>query len=490
MQAFLMHRSLIPVCVLLLTLARVGFSQEPPAAPVDPPPPETAPIRSNHFVPILDIVAFDALLNRVNFRFIDRGTYDVSLSSVRRNANSPWVLDSDPFAIDQFLHPYQGSMYHGFARSAGLNYWQSLAYTFAGSALWEVAGETTLPSRNDQIATGIGGTFLGESLFRLASRVLERTDHLSGFWRELFAGVISPATGFNRLAYRDRFSGVFPSHDPPSFTRIQFGMMGTASVQRTLTQAITRNEAVADFSSAYGLPGDPKYVYHRPFDYFNFQFTTATGSRFENIFARGLLAGTTYGHGADRYRGIWGLYGTYDYVAPQVFRVSSTAFALGTTLQRKLAGTGALQSTLLAGVGYGAGGGIGSENGNDYHFGLTPQWLADLRVARGDRVAFDVTLRDYYVSRLASVKHQGAEHIARADALFAVRLKGRHGVSARYIWSRRIASGPEPGQADIIQSRGSFGLFYTYVHGMRFGAVDFQETQTPPADSAATQPDR
>jgi uncharacterized protein DUF3943 len=498
---------LILGCVLLCAVPRQGFGQEPLTTPhvsatlseVDEPAlseveepalseveepalsevegsaPATAPIPKNYFVPVLDIVVFDTLLNRFNYRFIDRATYRVTTSSIRRNATSSWVLDNDPFSINQFLHPYQGSMYHGFARSAGLNYWQSFVYTFAGSALWEIAGETTLPSRNDQIATGIGGTFLGEPLFRLASRVLERSDHLSGFWRELSAAVISPATGFNRLAYGGRFDGVFPSHNPPSFTRIQFGMMGTASVQRTLTQRITRNEAVADFSSAYGLPGDAKYAYQRPFDYFNFQFTTSTGSRFENIFARGLLVGTSYARDGDRYRGVWGLYGTYDYVAPQVFRVSSTALALGTTLERKLSGSGALQSTLLAGAGYGAGGGIGGENGNDYHFGLTPQVLADVRIIPTDRIAFDLTLRDYYVSRLASVKHQGSEHIARADALISIRLKGRHGASARYIWSRRSASGPEPGRADIIQSRGSFGLFYTYMHGTRFGAVDFQD---------------
>ena len=467
-------RALILGCVFLFLVAapRVGLGQQPVTAPVAPPP-ETAPIPKNYFIPLLDIVAFDTLLNRFNYRFIDRATYDVSLSSIRRNANSPWVLDNDPFSINQFLHPYQGSLYHGFARSAGLNYWESLGYTFAGSVLWEIAGETTLPSRNDQIATGIGGTFLGEPLFRLASRVLERTDHLSGFWRELFAAVISPATGFNRLAYGGRFRGVFPSHDPPSLTRLQLGVMGTSSIQKTFTQAIERNEVVADFSSAYGLPGDPNYVHHRPFDYFNFQFTTSTGSRFENIFSRGLLVGTAYGQGADRHRGVWGLYGTYDYVAPQVFRVSSTALALGTTLQRKLSGSGVLQSTLLAGTGYGAGGGIGGENGNDYHFGITPQVLADVRVIPSDRAAFDVTLRDYYISRLASVKHQGSEHIARVDALISVRLKGRHAVSARYIWSRRSASSPEPGQADLIQSRGSFGLFYTYVRGTRFGAVEF-----------------
>ena len=468
-----MSRSTILGCVLFCAVARMGFGQEPVAAPEPPPPRETVAIPKNYFVPLFDVVVFDTLLNRFNYRFIDQGAYGVSMSSIRRNLRSRWVLDNDPFSINQFLHPYQGSMYFGFARSTGLNYWESLAYTFAGSALWEIAGETTLPSRNDQIATGIGGTFLGEPLFRLASRLLERTDHLSGFARELSAAVISPATGFNRLAYGSRFRDVFPSHDPPSFTRIQFGMMGTASVQRTLTQSITRNEAVADFSSAYGLPGDSAYGYHRPFDYFNFQFTSSTGSRFENIFTRGLLVGTTYGQDASRVRGIWGLYGTYDYVAPQVFRVSSTALALGTTLQRKIGGAGALQSTLLAGVGYGAGGGAGGENSNDYHFGLTPQWLADIRVIPKDRVAFDVTLRDYYVSRLASVTHQGSEHIARADALISVRLKGRHGASARYIWSRRIASGPDSSQASIVQSRGSFGLFYTYMHGTRFGAVDF-----------------
>ena len=52
--------------------------------------------------------------------------------------HSRWVVDNDPFDINQFMHPYQGAMYHGFARSAGLNYWESMGYTFAGSVLWEI----------------------------------------------------------------------------------------------------------------------------------------------------------------------------------------------------------------------------------------------------------------------------------------------------------------------------------------------------------------
>jgi len=44
-----------------------------------------------------------------------------------------------------------------------------------------------------------------------------------------------------------------------------------------------------------------------------------------------LLLGRTYEIGAD-YRGVWGLYGSYDYIAPQSFRVSTTALSLGSEL--------------------------------------------------------------------------------------------------------------------------------------------------------------
>lgn len=442
-----------------------------PARPAQGPPWAEQPIRKNYFVPAFDIVLFEVLLNRFDLRAFDRATYDVSAASVRRNLHSPWVIDSDPFAMNQFLHPYQGAMYHGLARSAGLGYWESLGYTVAGSALWEIAGETTLPSRNDQIATSIGGSFLGEPLFRIADLVLEKATRLPGFWRGLTAAVISPATGFNRLAYASRFKGLLPSRTPSFFTRVQFGAMGTASVRKDSTQPIARNEAVADFSIDYGLPGVSNYKYRRPFDYFNFQFTASSANHFENIFTRGLLAGRDFGSGAASYRGFWGLYGTYDYVAPQVFRVSSSAFAVGTTFQRRISRSSALQTTLLAGTGYGAAGTINGTGIGDYHFGLTPQVLVANRLILNDRVAVDLTFRDYHVSGIASHEHNGSENIARADALLTLRLHSRQAMSARYIWSRRAAR--YPNLRDVIQSRGSVGLFYTYLTGSRFGAVDW-----------------
>jgi hypothetical protein len=85
-------------------------------------------------------------------------------------------------------------------------------------------------------------------------------------------------------------------------------------------------EAQLDFKLTYGLPGKPDYAYTRPFDYFDFQFTASAANYFESILSRGLLLGTEYGSG-DNYRGIWGLYGSYDYISPQTFRISSTALS-------------------------------------------------------------------------------------------------------------------------------------------------------------------
>lgn len=56
--------------------------------------------------------------------------YGTTYSSIRENLSGRWVVDTDPFAVNQFMHPYQGSIYFGFARSTGLGYWESLGYTF------------------------------------------------------------------------------------------------------------------------------------------------------------------------------------------------------------------------------------------------------------------------------------------------------------------------------------------------------------------------
>jgi len=452
--------------------AAAGAAPAAPAAPVTGAarPDIAAQIDANksYAIPAAEIFGFDFLLNRYNRPSSD--DYNVTAASIRRNLRSSWVVDNDPFAVNQLGHPYQGSMYHGFARSAGLTYWESLGYTFAGSLAWEIAGEKTPPSKNDQINTGIGGSFLGEALFRMSNLALQH-DQVPRIWRELAAAVISPSTGFNRLAFGDRFTAVYPSNDPAYYSRLQLGFSGTAQNNAgTSTTRLRRSEALADFSMEYGLPGKPDYTYTRPFDYFAFQATASSANGFESLSTRGLLAGKEYQNGA-RVRGVFGLYGTYDYFAPQIFRVSSTGLALGSTAQAWLSNSVALQGTALLGAGYTAVGATRAVAGErDYSYGTSPQALLALRLIFGNQAAFDVTARDYYVPRAENAR--GRANVARLEAGITWRVSGRHGVTLRYLGTRRDASFPDLGNR--TQIRGTIGLFYTFLGHERFGAVDWR----------------
>ncbi|WP_372521662.1 DUF3943 domain-containing protein [Sulfuricaulis sp.] len=453
-------------------------SEELPAIPKKPLRFEETEAGKSYLLPAGEIVGFNILINRLNYYTIDKQVYGTSYRTVRENLSSRWVVDTDPFAVNQFMHPYQGSVYFGLARSTGLDYWESLGYTFGGSLFWEIAGETGLPSINDLVTTGFGGTFLGEPLFRMASLLLEGGGETPGFWQEVGAAAIAPSLGFTRLAFGDRFRSVFDSHDPAVYTYVRFGWNKVDNVfDATMSQDVNRDAATADFHMAYGLPGKAGYTYTRPFDYFDFEFTATTANVFENIMSRGLLVGKEY-EGGDTYRGIWGLYGSYDYISPQIFRVSSTALSLGTTAQWWISKTVALQGSALGGLGYGAAGTIHGTGERDYHYGATPQALLALRLMFGDAANLDLTARSYYVSSVASTEDRGSERIFRGDAAFTVRVHGPHAVTLKYNTSQRNAHYPDI--ADTHQTVTTLSLLYTYSFGeTRFGALEWRAAGKP-----------
>jgi hypothetical protein len=429
-------------------------------------------VGKSYWIPALEIISFDVLLNQVDRHFVDRsGTYNSNLSSITRNLHSGWVVDRDRFDINELGHPYQGSIYHGIARSTGLGFWESAAYTFAGSVFWELAGETTPPSRNDQVASGIGGVLLGEPLFRMANLVLEHADGTPRFWREAAAAVISPPTGFNRLAFGDRYKGIFQSRDPAYYGRLQLGAATSTQNEPGTSAQVKRSEALADFSMDYGLPGKPDYTYRRPFDYFNFQAIASSANGVESVMTRGLLVGKDYEAG-NNYRGVWGLYGSYDYIAPQLFRVSSTALSVGTTAQWSLPKSFELQGTGLLGVGYAAVGAVNSTDTHDNHYGVAPQALLALRLIYSDKASIDISAREYFVSNVGSAGQGGHDNIARADISFTWRIYHQHAISFKYLITRRDAVFPDLG--DRTQTRATVGVFYTLLGHDRFGAVDWR----------------
>ena len=217
----------------------------------------------SYLIPALEIPGFLLVLNAFdrlvfgNDKHDGKRDYSSNPSTAWDHLiHGPWRYDDDGFQVNQIGHPYQGTLYHGFARSAGLDFWTSFVYTSLGSFLWEIAGETTNPSTNDQVASGIAGSFFGEALFRMASLVLEDAGGKPGFWRELGAAAISPPTGLNRLVFGDRFKAVFPSRDPAIFHWVRLGG-GAIVSNKTGSHFSNQGQVGLNYSMSYGLPGKP-----------------------------------------------------------------------------------------------------------------------------------------------------------------------------------------------------------------------------------------
>ena len=185
------------------------------------------------------------------------------------------------------------------------------------------------------------------------------------------------------------------------------------------------------------------------------------------MLTRGLLVGKSYEVGPD-YRGVWGIYGSYDYISPQTFRVSTTGLSLGSTGHLWLTDDLSLEGTGMLGVGYTA---VGTANGTastdrNYNYGVTPQALLALRLTHGDKAALDVTGREYFVSKVASGTSGGHDNIVRLDAALTWRLYKQHAVSIRYLGNRRDAS--FPGAANGHQVRNTRGHL---LHAARPGPL-------------------
>ncbi len=230
--------------------------------------------------------------------------------------------------------------------------------------------------------------------------------------------------------------------------------------------------AQVDFALDYGLPGKPGYTYDRPFDYFNIQALFSSANGVENLTTRGLLLGTDYAAG-DNVRGIWGLYGTYDYLAPQIFHVSTTSLSLGTTGQWWLSDTIALQGTALAGLGYAAASTTAGAltDASEYHYGTAPRVSLALRLIGGNRFSVDVSARRVSLGRMTN-RSAGSDDITRVDTSFTWRIKEQHADQRELplVAPQRAV----PGVGGRRQTLGTVGIYYTLLSKQGFGAVDWR----------------
>ncbi|HQR16897.1 MAG TPA: DUF3943 domain-containing protein [Gemmatimonadales bacterium] len=195
---------------------------------------------------------------------------EVSAQSIKNNLVYPWEWDDNAFVNNQFSHPYHGSLYFNAARTNGYDFWESFAWPFAGSLMWEIAGEAWAPAPNDFLNTSFGGVVLGETFYRLSSLALDNTATGSErTWREIGAAVLDPIRGFNRLL-RGETHGI--SANPPDWrpSRV-FGVLDLGYRRTSNSFSFDSIDAGTDqwdaaFKFAYGDP--VKDLSGTPFSYF------------------------------------------------------------------------------------------------------------------------------------------------------------------------------------------------------------------------------
>src|SRR5512133_1565015 len=267
---------------------RASADRARPAVPRDPFRPARLAL------PVAETLAAHLVVMQWN-RSVGRASWaDVTLDSIGRNVRGSWVLDDDPFWVNQFGHPYQGTWSFTAARSAGLGFWGSAPFTLGASALWELAGETTAPSVNDQVTTTVAGMVFGEILYRFAGARRQG----GGTWGNVLASALAPMGEINR-----RLLGTsLAIGAPPSRWQLAAGAAATPA-----PSGVRQAFGYGALSFTYGLPGSPDLEIERPFDHFVLDVGwTAASDPAVTVLARGLVAGTAFD--ARVARGVYGAY--------------------------------------------------------------------------------------------------------------------------------------------------------------------------------------
>ncbi|WNG47331.1 DUF3943 domain-containing protein [Archangium minus] len=395
-----------------------------PALPVEVPVlPADAPVRTNYLVPAIEATAvnlglfsFHNLISREPFALISWETVRSHL-----DGTDGWTFDVDNFVTNQFAHPYHGSFTFAGARSSGVPFWQAGLYTFFSSLVWEYFAENEPPSINDQITTTLGGVFLGEVLHRTYSVLTEPQGGKVSTVRRLAGVLVSPASSLNDWIFGGEMNPGDIDSSPPLYGEIAPGVsLMTRFVDRTGAERfplLTQGPQVS-FSGelTYGAPGDPQWRYRHPFSYFDATAgVTFPGTLMANLHIRGLVAGAQYGGQESSTRGLWGLFGLYDYGANHIVRVSSVGVGFGTTLQTRISSRSFLQGTaILGGLGFAAAGNLGLDPSipRDYHIGPGAQAVLEAKLVRLGLGMLRVRAKNWWVTGAYSEPREGFESIA------------------------------------------------------------------------------
>ena len=131
---------------------------------------------SHPYLAAAGVAGINGLIMTYNWLFRrDEGFSHVTINTVQRNlTHKHWWWDEDYFRTNALEHPFHGSLFYLTARVGGMSVAESSLYTVGGSWMWEMVGESEMPSINDMVYTIAGGIALGEPLYRVASYLISR----------------------------------------------------------------------------------------------------------------------------------------------------------------------------------------------------------------------------------------------------------------------------------------------------------------------------
>ncbi len=224
--------------------------------------------------PAVEVVGENVVLNIVDrtvfnlqFAKTDFGVPGARTTSAGFPWGSGWEWDQDRFGNNFLSHPMMGSFYYGAARSNGYSFWESAPIVFAGSYMWKIFGENGTPEREDLINTTFDGIVLGEVMYRLSSNILDdRATGRERVLREIFAGLVDPVRGFNRLLqgkYRRRTNSDVYQKEPLNITLFA-GIHSINNDENTILSG--HNDEMFNIQLDYGNPYEDRR--RKPFDFF------------------------------------------------------------------------------------------------------------------------------------------------------------------------------------------------------------------------------
>ncbi len=263
-------------------------------APTTPAPQDGAVFccDSRNFLPTLGGVGLLLVVPWFFNRHVaDDSTATMSFDAWKRNIVQGMEWDADNFNTNMWAHPYHGAMYFNSARANGYNFWQSAAWSWGGSFLWETFGENNRPAINDWASTAIGGIGLGESLNRLSRMIWDNS--ATGFgrsMRELGGFLVNPLGGFNRLV-RGEWTKVGANPEGP-YPTVSTGQL-TLGYRSVGEGGKSEPQSGGFFAFDYRY-GDGFKDYDKPFDSFRF-YVQLNGSNEVQRIGQAHLLGTLYG---------------------------------------------------------------------------------------------------------------------------------------------------------------------------------------------------